>query len=139
MERLETPVTVALRHPRTGEMEEIPFSREMAAYAIRLLSYSQETASLVPLLLSSAARSDLAPLAAQFLIVTARVGETNEVRIRSSAARTSPSSTRRRSRSATGTPPQNPQTDGKLVCPLWPRAKSPRRQTRDPGSGALSG
>jgi pimeloyl-ACP methyl ester carboxylesterase len=76
MERLEKPVEVTLRHPRTGETEELSFSREMAAYGIRLLSYSQETASLVPLLLSSAARSDLAPLAAQFLIVTTRVSET---------------------------------------------------------------
>ncbi|HJS72864.1 MAG TPA: alpha/beta hydrolase [Vicinamibacteria bacterium] len=76
LERLETPVEVTLRHPRTGATETLSFSREMAAYAIRLLSYSQETASLVPLLLSSAARSDLAPLAAQFLIVTTQVSET---------------------------------------------------------------
>jgi pimeloyl-ACP methyl ester carboxylesterase len=75
MERLETAAEVSLRNPRTGETETLLFSREMAAYAIRLLSYSQETASLVPLLLSSAARSDLAPLAAQFLIVTTQVSE----------------------------------------------------------------
>ena len=125
MERLETPVTVALRHPRTGEMEEIPFSREMAAYAIRLLSYSQETASIVPLLLSSAARSDLAPLAAQFLIVTARVGETMAEGMGISVVCSEDfpffeeeAIVERNRDTYLGAL----QTDSlKLVCPLWPR------------------
>ena len=74
--RLEEPVPVTLRHPRTGDPDRIELDRTKAAYAIRLLSYSQETASLVPLLLASAARGDLAPLAAQFLMTTGQVGET---------------------------------------------------------------
>ncbi len=125
MERLATPVAVALRHPRTGEMEEIQFSREMAAYAIRLLSYSQETASLVPLLLSSAARSDLAPLAAQFLIVTARVGETMAEAMGISVVCSEDfpfledqAIVERNRDTYLGAL----QTDSlKLVCPLWPR------------------
>ena len=129
MKRLETPVTVALRHPRTGEMEEIPFSREMAAYAIRLLSYSQETASLVPLLLSSAARSDLAPLAAQFLIVTASVGETMAEGMGISVVCSEDfpffeeeAITERNRDTYLGAL----QTDSlKLVCPLWPRGEAP--------------
>ena len=139
MERLETPVTVTLRHPRTGEMEELSFSREMAAHAIRLLSYSQETASLVPLLLSSAARSDLAPLAAQFLIVTARVGETMAEGMGISVACSEDfpffeeEAIAERNRD---TYLGALQTDSlKLVCPLWPRGavppgfKSPARST----------
>jgi len=129
MQRLETPVTVTLRHPRTGETEELPFSREMAAYAIRLLSYSQETASLVPLLLSSAARSDLAPLAAQFLIVTARVGETMAEGMGISVVCTEDfpfleeEAIAERNRD---TYLGALQTDSlKLVCPLWPRGEVP--------------
>jgi pimeloyl-ACP methyl ester carboxylesterase len=129
MERLEIPVPVALRHPRTGEMEEIPFSREMAAYAIRLLSYSQETASLVPLLLSSAARSDVAPLAAQFLIVTARVGETMAEGMGISVVCSEDfpfleeeAIVERTQDTYLGAL----QTDSlKLVCPLWPRGEVP--------------
>jgi pimeloyl-ACP methyl ester carboxylesterase len=124
MERLATPVAVALRHPRTGEMEEIQFSREMAAYAIRLLSYSQETASLVPLLLSSAARSDLAPLAAQFLIVTARVGETmaEAMGISVVCSQDFPFLEEEAIVERNRHLPGALQTDSlKLVCSLWPR------------------
>jgi pimeloyl-ACP methyl ester carboxylesterase len=126
MKQLETPAEVQLRHPRTGETEEIQFSRQMAAHAIRLLSYSQETASLVPLLLDAASRSDLAPLAAQFRIVTERVGETIAegmgIAIVCSedfpSLSDAPSSVTERDR---GTYLGTFQTDRlKLVCPRWP-------------------
>jgi pimeloyl-ACP methyl ester carboxylesterase len=101
----------------------------MAAYAIRLLSYSQETASLVPLLLSSAARSDLAPLAAQFLIVTARVGETMAEGMGISVVCSEDfpfleeETLAERNRD---TYLGALQTDSlKLVCPLWPRGDVP--------------
>jgi pimeloyl-ACP methyl ester carboxylesterase len=129
MKRLTTPVTVTLRHPRTGETEELPFSREMAAYAVRLLSYTQETASLVPILLSSAAGSDLAPLAAQFLIVTARVGETMAEGMGISVVCSEDfpffeeEAIAERNRD---TYLGALQTDSlKLVCPLWPRGVVP--------------
>lgn len=129
MERLQTPVTVTLRHPRTGEAEQIALTREMAAYAIRLLSYSQETASLVPLLLSSAARGDEAPLAAQFLIVTARVGETMAEGMGISVVCSEDfpfleeeAIVERNRDTYVGAL----QTDSlKLVCPLWPRGRVP--------------
>jgi pimeloyl-ACP methyl ester carboxylesterase len=129
MERLETPVEVTLRHPRTGAMETLAFSREMAAYAIRLLSYSQETASLVPLLLSSAARSDLAPLAAQFLIVTTQVSESiaEGMGISVVCSEDFPfleeEATAERNR---GTYLGALQTDSlNLVCPRWPQGEIP--------------
>jgi pimeloyl-ACP methyl ester carboxylesterase len=129
MSRLETPVEVTLRHPRTGAIETIAFTRQMAAYAIRLLSYSQETASLVPLLLSSAARSDLAPLAAQFLIVTTQVSETiaEGMGISVVCSEDFPflekDATAERNR---GTYLGALQTDSlELVCPRWPRGEIP--------------
>jgi pimeloyl-ACP methyl ester carboxylesterase len=142
MKRLETPVALTLRHPRTGETEELSFTREMAAYAVRLLSYSQETASIVPLLLSSAAESDLAPLASQFLIVTSRVGETiaEGMGISVVCSEDFPffeeEAIAERNRD---TYLGSLQTDSlKLVCPLWPRGevpldfKSPVRSTGAP-------
>lgn len=75
MTRLETPVTVSLRHPRTGSKETVELQRSMAAFAIRLATYNQESASIVPLLLRSAAESDLEPLAAQFLMTTDSLDE----------------------------------------------------------------
>jgi pimeloyl-ACP methyl ester carboxylesterase len=69
------PAPVTLRHPRTGDEETIELQRSMAAFAIRLATYSQETASIVPLLLRSAANGDLRPLAAQFLMTTSNLDD----------------------------------------------------------------
>lgn len=129
MELLEPPLPVTLRHPRTGKTEELSFSREMAAYAIRLLSYSQETASLVPLLLSSAVRSDPAPLAAQFLMTAEQVGETmaEGMGISVICSEDFPffeedAIADRNRNTYLGAL----QTDSlKLVCPLWPRGDVP--------------
>jgi pimeloyl-ACP methyl ester carboxylesterase len=74
--RLAGPVSVTIRHPRTGAITTVALARDMAAYAIRLLSYSQETQSLIPLVLAAAASGDYQPLAAQFLLTTAQVEET---------------------------------------------------------------
>ena len=70
MATLASPMPVTLRHPRTGDEETVELQRSMAAFAIRLATYSQETASIVPLLLRSAANGDLRQLAAQFLMTT---------------------------------------------------------------------
>ena len=75
MAALATPVPVTLRHPRTGAEETIELQRSMAAFAIRLASYSQESASIVPLLLRSAAEGDLRPLAAHFLMATTNLDD----------------------------------------------------------------
>jgi pimeloyl-ACP methyl ester carboxylesterase len=74
--RLEKPARVSLPHPGRGDTERLELDRSMAVYAIRLLSYSQETAALVPLILRAASQDDLKPLAAQFLLTTGSVGET---------------------------------------------------------------
>lgn len=73
--RLDPPEPVTLQHPRTGVEETVELARPMAAFAIRLATYSQETASIVPLLLRSAAKGDSKPLAAQFLMTTSRLDD----------------------------------------------------------------
>src|SRR5690606_6332740 len=66
--RLQDPVPVTLRDPVSAELREIRFGREQLAQALRLLSYSTETVSLLPLLLHSAAQGGLGPLAAQAVL-----------------------------------------------------------------------
>jgi len=64
----EEPVNVALSHPVTGQPTEVTLTRKLAASTIRLLSYTPETAALIPLLIHTAqAEGDYRPLAAQFL------------------------------------------------------------------------
>lgn len=65
---LERPVPVALTHPSTGESTSITLTRRIAAGTIRMLSYSSETAALLPLLVHEAAAGNLAPLSAQALL-----------------------------------------------------------------------
>ena len=76
MSELSTSKPVELRHPRTGAEETFTLYRSMAAFAIRLLSYGQETSSLVPLLLHAAAEGDYRPLASQFLMTSGQLEET---------------------------------------------------------------
>jgi pimeloyl-ACP methyl ester carboxylesterase len=69
---LETdPVSISLAHPSSGEMQNLTFTPEMLASAVRLLSYSPETAALLPLLIHTAyTHQDYSLLAAQYLIVS---------------------------------------------------------------------
>ncbi len=65
--RLETsPRTVELAHPLSGEHTEVRMTRDVVASTVRLLSYTPETAGLLPLLIHQANTvGDLVPLAAQ--------------------------------------------------------------------------
>jgi pimeloyl-ACP methyl ester carboxylesterase len=127
--RLGEPVPVTLRHPRTGDEERLELDRSKAAYAIRLLSYSQETASLVPLLLEGAARGDLAPLAAQFLMTTGQVGETMSDAMGLSVVCTEDYPLLERDVAdarSRDTYLGALQTESlELVCPSWPRGEVP--------------
>lgn len=75
MERVDkAPVSVTIPHPTSGEPTQVQVSRSTLATAIRLFSYSPETAALLPLLIHSArATGDLSHLAAQAQIVTRQV------------------------------------------------------------------
>lgn len=129
MSRLETPKPMRLRHPRTGELVDLAFDRTMAAYAIRLLSYGQETASTIPLLLDAASDDDLAPLAAQFLMTTSGVSETMSDGMGMSVICSEDfpffedAVIEEKNRD---TYLGALQTDAlKLVCPLWPKGEIP--------------
>jgi pimeloyl-ACP methyl ester carboxylesterase len=63
------PAEVSLADPFTGKPTSLRLSRAMAAATVQALSYAPETAALLPLLIRRAAEGDLAPLAAQSLIV----------------------------------------------------------------------
>jgi pimeloyl-ACP methyl ester carboxylesterase len=71
LDRVEKePARLTIEDPYTGKPEEVLFSRNQLGMAIRLLSYSPETAALLPLLIHDAhATGDLSRLAAQAKIV----------------------------------------------------------------------
>jgi pimeloyl-ACP methyl ester carboxylesterase len=75
--RLEAgPVTVRLADPVSGEPGEIGFTAGHLALAVRLLSYSAQTAGLLPLLIHEAqANGNLVPLAAQAEMIGGMLGE----------------------------------------------------------------
>jgi pimeloyl-ACP methyl ester carboxylesterase len=69
-----SPVPVSLAHPVTAMPLDTEFSAQDLAIAVRLLSYTSETMSLLPLLLHHAYHErDFAPLAAQVQMVTERL------------------------------------------------------------------
>jgi pimeloyl-ACP methyl ester carboxylesterase len=76
--RLERePATLRLRDPTSGQPTTLRLTRERFAAAVRLLSYAPETAALLPLLIETGSRGgDLAPLAAQSLLLEQEVAQT---------------------------------------------------------------
>jgi pimeloyl-ACP methyl ester carboxylesterase len=69
------PVTVA--HPTTHEPTQVILTRTLVASTIRLLTYTPETAALIPLLIHTThAGGDYGPLAAQFLLGNANLAAT---------------------------------------------------------------
>lgn len=65
------PATVSLTDPRDGMPKSRPLSHAHVVAVLRLLSYSPQTAALLPLLIDAAASGNLAPLAAQAEMITA--------------------------------------------------------------------
>jgi pimeloyl-ACP methyl ester carboxylesterase len=74
--RLST-VPISVRDPRTGEDRSFEFGADHLASVLRLLSYTSETAALLPLLLhAAAAHEDYAPLASQYLMAERAYAQT---------------------------------------------------------------
>ena len=69
------PAKLELRDPDKGTLLAKALTWNKAAGAIRLLSYSSDTAALLPLLIHQAAANDYAPLMAQALIFSRSVNE----------------------------------------------------------------
>ena len=72
---IEEPVTVSMAHPVNGALEDITFDDNSMAGALRLLSYSPQSVALIPLLIDEAVNGNFAPLAAQFLMISAGMAE----------------------------------------------------------------
>jgi pimeloyl-ACP methyl ester carboxylesterase len=71
LESLETdPVEVSMPHPTSGEETHITFTSEKMATAVRLFSYTPETAALLPLMIHDAsAQQEYQILAATYLLI----------------------------------------------------------------------
>ena len=65
----ESPPTIAVPHPRTGVPTTLTLTDHLAAGMVRLLTYSPQTAALIPILVRAAVDGDYGPLAAQVLMV----------------------------------------------------------------------
>ena len=68
--RLQTPARLTFPDPASGQLQTLDFGAEHLGGVVRLLSYSDGTAALLPLLIHSAqGENNLAPLAAQYLLI----------------------------------------------------------------------
>jgi pimeloyl-ACP methyl ester carboxylesterase len=63
------PQRVRISDPVAGEAREVPFGGSQLRRAVFLFTYAPETTALLPVLLDGAARGEVAPLAAQGLLV----------------------------------------------------------------------
>ena len=128
---LETQaVTVELLDPVSGELVEQTFEREQFATAVRLLSYAQETVSLLPLLFDTAhERNDYQPLAAQYRIVAGQLNDSisNGMGYSVLCAEDFPFIDPQEAESrAQGTYYGNQEVDAlQEICSLWPRGDIP--------------
>jgi len=68
-------VALTVPDPSTGQEQHIEFNRVMLNAALRFMSYSATQAALLPALIHQAAQGQLAPLAAQAIMVARQVGE----------------------------------------------------------------
>ena len=67
--------TVALNDPSSGLPLQIQFGRSMLNAALRFLSYNASEASLLPTLIHQGAQGNLAPLAAQTIMMARQIGD----------------------------------------------------------------
>ncbi|HSN70143.1 MAG TPA: alpha/beta hydrolase, partial [Steroidobacteraceae bacterium] len=71
----QAPLDLSVPDPTTAEPIALRFDAQQLGAALRILSYSDETAALLPLLINEAAdRGYAEPLAAQYLMVARRLG-----------------------------------------------------------------
>jgi pimeloyl-ACP methyl ester carboxylesterase len=64
-----------LSDPSSGRPLEVEFNRSMLSAALRFLSYNATAASLLPTLIHQAAVGNLAPLAAETVMMTRQIGD----------------------------------------------------------------
>ena len=71
----DAAVSITLPNPVTGIPEEIRFGRQEMAAALRLLSYHPTSVAVMPMLINEAIHGNFAPLAAQFMMISASMSE----------------------------------------------------------------
>lgn len=113
-----------LAHPRTGEALVLDVSRQSLDAALRMLSYSSETRSLLPLLITTVADDDWLPMLGQALQVVASLGDKMNVGMHNSVVCTEDvpyfSSLPAPSNKVLGRFPQQLEK----LCSLWPKGES---------------
>ena len=117
-------------NPVSGEIQSIDFGHAELANTIRLLSYTSETAALLPLQIHTAqTSSDYSLLAAQFMIVSDQVdqGIADGLNYSILCSEDVPFYTQAQADQANqGTYMGNLQTDQLFeICKVWPRAEIP--------------
>ncbi len=65
----KNPQKLSVRHPRTGKATEVSVDGDMLAQTVRLLSYSPETVTLLPLFIKQTIDGDYQAVAAQALMI----------------------------------------------------------------------
>jgi pimeloyl-ACP methyl ester carboxylesterase len=125
-----SPVKTNVAHPVSGEIQAFEFTRDVLANTIRLLSYTSETAALLPLQIHTAYSSmDYSLLAAQYLIVSDQVdqGIANGLNYAVLCSEDVPFFTLAQAAQANqGTYMGNLQTDQLFeICKVWPRGEIP--------------
>ena len=69
------PLDVDIADPLTGEPETVHFGQPQLAAAIRLLLYDARSIALIPLLVHEAANGNIAPLAAEFQMISSALSD----------------------------------------------------------------
>lgn len=65
-----SPPMIEVPHPRTGADTTLTLTDDLVAGMVRLLTYSPQTAAVIPMLVRAASEGDYGPLAAQVLMVS---------------------------------------------------------------------
>ena len=71
----EVPVIIRMADPVSGTSDDVEFSDQEMAGAIRLLAYHQRSVALLPLLIDEAINGNFQPLAAQFMMIAENMSE----------------------------------------------------------------
>jgi pimeloyl-ACP methyl ester carboxylesterase len=124
------PIETTLPHPSSGVFQYLTFTPEMLATSVRLLSYTPETAALLPLLIhTTSIQQDYSLLAAQYLIASDQLNVSISTGLNYAilCAEDVPFIDHEQAREMNaGTYLGNLQTDALFeICQVWPRGEIP--------------
>lgn len=73
------PLSITIAHPTTGDMDSIEFNTAALNLAVRMMLYSPESKSLLPLLIDQASNGKYGPLAAQAMLFSSQLNESMNI------------------------------------------------------------